>query len=467
MFTYFRQAYSVFFQSEAPSFSNSLNERWEKIPKLSENDEQLSVVFWPRNLWERKDQQNMMRQERLIRASVSEQIVKSNAWPPETHVLIQSEKLTSHQIIDEKNKNTSELLTHIYTRLIANFEKHGLSHPDATKHAANFMREYSYQLQWLISANTEPQVLKKTIQDSVEQYRWDLMKTPKDTTWIIDPTLSGMASPEDYDTSFGNPGPVAKPREGILPIDADLFWEEDHEFEKKIMGYTESVRQVRDYEREHQVSPEEVASEKISPDHLDTLRIPPSEFDATLRDERIDSPESITTIPEGKSQKIQLIDESGVSDIMCTHLKNGDYILQFPTGESIVIDSNGNPEKAKKEIAFIQEIVKTPIIRRLLMNGNGKFQDFRVKFEKEFPWREIDTHPELFIRKVLDRIIDAMSAYDPEMAWAMRDACSSTRPISDIQQFLRNNRDNIIPLLHKTWLIPRDGVQKLYAEKLL
>ena len=70
---------------------------------------------------------------------------------------------------------------------------------------------------------------------------------------------------------------------------------------------------------------------------------------------------------------------------MCTHLKNGDYILQFPTGESIVIDSNGNPEKAKKEIAFIQEIAKTPIIRKLLMNGDGKFQDFRVKFEKEFP----------------------------------------------------------------------------------
>ena len=121
-----------------------------------------------------------------------------------------------------------------------------------------------------------------------------------------------------------------------------------------------------------------MVTEKISLEHLDTLRIPPSEFDATLRDERIDSPESITTIPVGKSQKIQLIDESGVSDIMCTHLKDGDYILQFPTGESIIAQT-------KEEIAFIQEIAKTPIIRRLLMNGNDKFQHFRVKFEKEFP----------------------------------------------------------------------------------
>ncbi len=159
-----------------------------------------------------------------------------------------------------------------------------------------------------------------------------------------------------------------------------------------------------------------MASEKISPDHLDTLRIPPSDFDATLRDERIDSPESITMMAIGESRKIQLIDESGVSDVMCTHLKNGDYILRFPTGESIVIDSNGNPEKAKKEIAFIQEIAKTPIIRRLLMNGNERFQYFRREFEKQHPSKEIDTNPEIFIRKVLDRIIDAMSAYDPEMA---------------------------------------------------
>lgn len=63
---------------------------------------------------------------------------------------------------------------------------------------------------------------------------------------------------------------------------------------------------------------------------------------------------------------------------MCTHLKSGKYILQFPTGESIVADT-------KEEIAFIQEIAKTPIIRKLLMNGNEKFQHFRVKFEKEFP----------------------------------------------------------------------------------
>ncbi len=38
-----------------------------------------------------------------------------------------------------------------------------------------------------------------------------------------DPTLYGMASPVDYDASFGNPVPVAMSREGIPPIDADLF----------------------------------------------------------------------------------------------------------------------------------------------------------------------------------------------------------------------------------------------------
>ncbi len=80
-----------------------------------------------------------------------------------------------------------------------------------------------------------------------------------------------------------------------------------------------------------------------------------------------------------------MLDENGISDVMCTHTQNGDYILQFPTGESILIDANGDRELAKKEIEFIQEIAKTPIARRLLMNGNDRFQDFRRKFEKQFP----------------------------------------------------------------------------------
>lgn len=125
-----------------------------------------------------------------------------------------------------------------------------------------------------------------------------------------DPTLIGMVSPEDYDASFGNPDPVSKSPERAITIDADLFGEEDREFDTKIMEYTESVRQVRDYEREHQISPEEVVREKISPDHLDTLRIPPAEFDTTLADDRIDSPESIASIPMGESERVQFIDES-------------------------------------------------------------------------------------------------------------------------------------------------------------
>lgn len=80
-----------------------------------------------------------------------------------------------------------------------------------------------------------------------------------------------------------------------------------------------------------------------------------------------------------------MLDENGISDVMCTHTQDGDYILHFPTGESILINANGDIEIAKKEIEFIQEIAKTPIVRRLLMSGNGKFQEFRRNFEKQFP----------------------------------------------------------------------------------
>ena len=78
------------------------------------------------------------------------------------------------------------------------------------------------------------------------------------------------------------------------------------------------------------------------------------------------------------------IDETGVSEVYCTHISSGDYILTFPSGESLVIDANGDEEKAREEIQFIQDIASTPIARRLLSSGMGRFNEFRHRLERKY-----------------------------------------------------------------------------------
>ncbi len=396
-----------------------------------------------KNLDTLRKQTNKARQNSLERIVVSETVALSDVWPPETYRELEKQNPTSHQIIAEKSRNTSEILTHIYTRLISHFEQQ-FSHEDATTHAANFMRKYSPEFQQLLALNTEPSVIREKIRTYTQEY---LQSVP----------LSGAERCLD-----------GSPKASI-----ELFSDEDREFNSKIVLYSLTLTAIWQYEEEHHVSPEEVIAETLSENHLNSVVIPEGDREKVLESAQIDSPASIVSwVWIWDSTKVQMLDENGISDVMCTHTQDGDYILQFPTGESILIDANGDRELAKKEIEFIQEIAKTPIARRLLMNGNDRFQDFRRKFEKQFPWIDMDTHPNFFIKKVLERILSKMpddwltgiqKAFKDQLASMLSPEAS----LSHIQEFLRNTRDQFIPMLHDSGLIPRDGVQSLNTEKLI
>ena len=135
------------------------------------NGDGTSDAYRPKNLDTLRAQAQNARQNSLERAIVKEKVAQSDVWPPETHAALERQSPTSHQIIAEKNRNTSEILAHLYTRLIDNFQKHGFSQVDATNSAADFMRKYSEQLQQLLAVNTEPTVMREKIRDYLREYR--------------------------------------------------------------------------------------------------------------------------------------------------------------------------------------------------------------------------------------------------------------------------------------------------------
>ena len=62
-----------------------------------------------------------------------------------------------------------------------------------------------------------------------------------------------------------------------------------------MVSYSESVLIIRKYEEEHHVSPEEVAREQLSENHLRTLVVPEDDRENVLASAQIDSPASIVS----------------------------------------------------------------------------------------------------------------------------------------------------------------------------
>ena len=62
-----------------------------------------------------------------------------------------------------------------------------------------------------------------------------------------------------------------------------------------MVSYSESVLIIRKYEEEYHISPEEVAREQLSENHLRTLVVPEDDREHILESAPIDSPEAIVT----------------------------------------------------------------------------------------------------------------------------------------------------------------------------
>ena len=471
MFSYLRQAYSVYYSPEilrAPVEENNKIKAW-----VDQNGDGTPDAHGKKSLANYTDQRKRAEHWNLDRAIVDKKVAMSDVWPPST----MNNVLPSKKLLEQKNTNASEFLTKVYEKMILWFEKHGYTHADAVTHAGNFMREYSAQLQDLMASNVDGDILKSQLKHYAQEYRaWlksggDLHDKWWDSVGKGDvPDTDKMTEswveiiPPNLDTNV----------QSQAQKDINFFPDSDSELDSVVKRYWSWIQEYHDFVRQNiGITPEDIEAERITDFHQSTIPIPSYDFDEVMKEVSFSTPEMIiSSIPSWGSRSIEFVDESGVSDVLCMHTKSWDYVLKFPTGESILIDSNGDPENAKKEIAFIQEVAKTPIIRRLLMNGNEKFQTFRQKFEKQFPWQEIDTNPVLFTRRVLERIVSKIpdeGLTDPQKTLKdqLATLCTPDVSLSHIQEFLRNKRDQLTPMLHKAGLIPQDGVQKLFTEKLL
>ncbi len=147
---------------------------------------------------------------------------------------------------------------------------------------------------------------------------------------------------------------------------------------------------------------------------LERHDIPGEQYNSILSSVSLWDPVLMANIPEWETRRVNWADENGATQVQCTHLSDGDFVLSFPDGEMIIIDSNWDSKKAGKEIEFIQEVAKTPIIRRLLNMGNDSFYRFRDRVAMRYDpeWKTIE-NPELLIKLMLEAILQiAMDGKD-------------------------------------------------------
>lgn len=140
----------------------------------------------------------------------------------------------------------------------------------------------------------------------------------------------------------------------------------------------------------------------------------PEQYDSIVWSSSLWDPEAMSNIPEWKTLRVNWADENGATQVQCTHLSDGDFVLSFPDGDRIIIDSNWDNEKAEKEIRLIQEIAKTPIARQLLNMWTGSFYQFRKRVAMRYDpeWKTTD-NPELLIKLMLEAILQiAMNGKD-------------------------------------------------------
>lgn len=117
-------------------------------------------------------------------------------------------------------------------------------------------------------------------------------------------------------------------------------------------------------------------------------------------------PVLMANIPEWETRRVNWLDENWATQVQCTHLPDGDFVLSFPDGERIIIDSNWDREKAEEEIRFIQEVAKTPIVRRLLNMWTDAFYRFRERVAMRYdPEWKTSKNPEQLIKLMLEAIL--------------------------------------------------------------
>ena len=133
-------------------------------------------------------------------------------------------------------------------------------------------------------------------------------------------------------------------------------------------------------------------------------------------------PEIMSDIAPWSSVRANWSDDGWISQVRCTRLSDGDFRLQFPDCEFIIDDNPNNPEVAKKEMKFIKEVAKTPLVRRLLNMGTDNFNLFRDRVQSKYdPTGKTKENPEQLIKIMLEAILGVTLGNKDQLGeWANR-----------------------------------------------
>jgi hypothetical protein len=311
----------------------------------------------------------------------------------------ESAKIAADDVV---NKTFSDRYTKFYTRNIDRFQGarnisgNELSKEDATNTAWEFMKKRGVQIQELFR---NPSITKETRKIQIQAWRDEFINEQQITLASrvkIEPIVTDgyistieaknseatIYEEDEEDNALDDTYDKAREFQQIAITQLDKT---KQDYEIAAIQYSDEViknQQVGNNPEEHTIIGEKIWN--ISHDLKDTVATSEG-----MRD-RMDA------IPLGWVDVFNMMDESGTSSqFRMVHLPNGDYVLHFPPPENgnYIIDSNG--EAKEKEINLLKELIKTPILRRLITMGNGYFDQFQDRLGSQNPWRDI-SDPEIF-----------------------------------------------------------------------
>ncbi len=358
------------------------------------------------------------------------------------------------------DETSSHIMTRMYERMIVRLENSGKSNEESIQIAAEYMRKYGREQMLLMESGAT----SSDIRMKRDIWREEFLKG------------SDIAIPDSRKQWEG---------ENLLLSDDKKYEENLKEIKEKELPddwldmYAVS-RQIQEEEQKNYYA--KIDSRTLeSPDdpakdlhNVEIISKAEESWEKVLDMHIIDSSESIMeVIRQWKSAMIQMIDENGVSDVQCTYLPNGDYVLQFPWDERILIDGGVSEDEIKKEIEFIQEIAKTPILRRILSGGTAKFMEFRKNITRKYAHITAVSTPEGFIDLALSEILHWACNENKKMPSSSREMCRYIQwsldgkwNLSQTQALLRNHQSELIELLTLSGVIRQDGKREILTHTL-
>ncbi len=425
---------------------------------------------------------------------------------------------------DATATDKSKILTHVYEKMMKIFRTKWLPEKEVINLSWEFMKQNGAKIQKDIQEHSDPDVIQKNIGIQANQFlatvgtsmankKYDLMlkqqkladywlpptklstssmvvNNPVDTIELAPPEINAsLVSLESMSnvpvTNTENPdilNPIANwnikdwESQEIPDEWSKNTWNKEIETEKEIFStYAENRERNLDFIAENHFNPNETPETLSDPSrHLQHMEDIP---DNSMRDHIIDSPSAIAgnikSLDFGKTELFDFPFEWWVTEMALTRQANGDILCQGSDNIEIRISSGEDPENMLK---YYSEIMRTPIVRRLLMGWIAPFTKLRKKFAQENSIA--DTNPEAFIdmallalrSKVMNKMKESGQQLDPNLMslWdALPDRVNKPWTLASTQSFLLVHRSDFLESLRIARILPESGVQKIDPKLLL